>query len=96
MPAYVIVEIDVKDPTRYEDYKGMAPASIAAYGGRYLARGGRTDALEGGWSPKRLVVLEFDNLERARAWWDSPEYREARDLRHQTATTRMVAIDGCA
>ena len=58
MSAYVIVEIDVKDPTRYEDYKSMAPSSIAVYGGRYLVRGGRTDIFEGDWNPKRVVVLQ--------------------------------------
>ena len=94
MAAYVIVEIEVTDPVRYEDYKMMAPPTIAAYGGRYLARGGRTEPFEGGWAPQRLVILEFPSLERAREWLESPEYRDARQLRHLTARSRMVAIEG--
>ena len=94
MSAYVIVDIDVHDPAGYERYKELAPAGIAAYGGKYLARGGRTEVLEGAWAPRRLVVLEFDSVERARTWIDSEEYREARQLRHQTARTSMVVVEG--
>ena len=94
MSAYVIVDIDVHDPAGYERYKQLAPAGIAAHGGRYLARGGRTEVLEGSWAPKRLVVVEFESVERARAWIDSEEYREARQLRHQTARTSMVVVEG--
>ena len=94
MPAYVVVEIDVIDPIRYEAYRKLAPPAIAAYGGNYLARGGQTEVLEGDWLPKRLVILEFASLEQARAWIDSPEYRPARELRQQSATTKMVLIEG--
>ncbi len=94
MPAYVVVEIEVHDPARYDDYKKLAPPSIAAYGGKYIARGGKTETLEGGWAPKRLVILEFPSLEQAKKWHDSPEYRAARELRNQTAKSKMVAIEG--
>ncbi len=94
MPAFVIVEVEVHDPVRYEAYKKMAEGSIAAYGGRYIARGGRTEVFEGDWKPKRLVVLEFESVERARQWHDSPEYAEGKALRHATATSRMVVIEG--
>ena len=94
MPAYVIVDIDVTDPARYEDYKKLAPPGVAAYGGKYLARGGKMEVLEGTWTPKRLVVLEFESLARAKQWLDSPEYGPARQLRHQSATTNMVVIEG--
>ncbi len=94
MPAYVIVEVEVRDPQRYDAYKRMAEQSIAAHGGRYLARGGKTVTIEGDWNPKRLVVLEFPSLERAQAWWASPEYAEGKALRHATATSRMVMIEG--
>lgn len=96
MPAYVVVEVDVRDPARYEDYKRLAPPAIAAYGGRYLARGGRTDALEGDAGPGRLVILEFPSLERAREWWDSPEYRAARAVRQSCASARLIAVEGFA
>lgn len=94
MAAYVIVEINVTDPKIYEDYRRVAPDSIARYGGRYVVRGGQTQVFEGDWQPKRIVVLEFDSLARARQWWDSEEYRGPKALRHRSATTRMIAVEG--
>jgi uncharacterized protein (DUF1330 family) len=94
MPAYVIIETDVHDPEQYERYKSASPGAVAAGGGRFLARGGDLAVLEGDWRPKRLVVLEFENLEAAKRWFDSPEYREARALREGAATFRMVAVEG--
>lgn len=93
MPAYVIVDIQVTDPMGYEEYKKLAPPSLAVYSGKYVARGGKTETLEGDWSPKRLVILEFESAERAKAWLNSPEYRAARQLRHQTAKTNMVVVE---
>lgn len=94
MPAYVVVEIAVHDAQTYERYKQLAPPAIAAYGGRYLARGGVTEALEGTWSPPRFVILEFPSVERARAWWSSPEYAAAKALRQASAETRMLLVEG--
>ena len=96
MSAYVVVDIEVQDRETYEQYKKLAPPSIAAYGGRYVARGGTTEVLEGEWVPKRFVVLEFESVERAKAWWDSPEYREAKALRQRCAQTNMVVVEGVA
>lgn len=96
MSAYVIVDIDVKDPEGYARYRDLAPASIAQYGGKYLARGGKTEVLEGNWQPRRLVILEFESVERAKAWLHSPEYADARKLRHQYANSNMVVIEGVA
>jgi uncharacterized protein (DUF1330 family) len=94
MPAYAIFDITVHDPVRYEEYKKLAPPAIAAYGGKYLVRGGRMDVLEGDWHPSRIVVLEFPSADQAKAWIDSPEYREARALRHATATTNAILVEG--
>ena len=94
MSAYVIVDIQVTDPVGYEEYKKLAPPIVAAYGGKYLARGGKTETLEGDWLPKRLVILEFESAERAKAWLNSPEYRAPRQLRHQTTKTNMVVVEG--
>ena len=94
MPAYVVVNVEVQDPVRYEEYKRLAPPSIAAYGGRYLARGGQVHVLEGGWTPKRLVILEFLDAARAKAWWDSPEYAAGKKLRQAAAKTDLVIIEG--
>jgi uncharacterized protein (DUF1330 family) len=94
MPAYVIVETDITDPERYERYKAAAGAAVAAAGGRYVARGGELAVLEGDWQPSRLVVLEFQDLEAAKRWYDSEGYREARKLREGAARMRMVAVRG--
>jgi uncharacterized protein (DUF1330 family) len=94
MSAYVIVDIAIQDAVTYERYKQLAPPSIAIYGGRYLVRGGTTAALEGTWKPERFVILEFASAEMARRWWDSPEYAEAKALRHSCAQTKMLLVDG--
>jgi len=94
MSAYVIVDIDVTDPQEYAEYIKMAPAAVKVMDGHYLARAGRTEVLEGSWIPKRLVILEFESVEKAKAWLESPEYRPAREMRHRAATTNMVVIEG--
>jgi uncharacterized protein (DUF1330 family) len=94
MTAYAIFEVEVTDPARYEDYKKLAPPVIAAFGGRYLARGGAAEMLEGDWIPNRVVILEFPTVEKAKEWLRSPEYREARALRHKTARTRAIVVQG--
>jgi uncharacterized protein (DUF1330 family) len=94
MPAYVIVETDVSDPEQYERYKEAAPPAIAAFGGRYLARGGEKVVLEGDWDPVRVVILEFPDLATAKAWYASEEYGAARTLREGAAKLHMVAVEG--
>jgi len=94
MVAYVIVDIDVTDAQAFEEYKRLAQLAVAAYGGRYLARGGRTESLEGHWHPQRLVILEFDSVARAREWYESPEYRTAREARRLAASFRMLVTEG--
>ncbi|MGD8727330.1 MAG: DUF1330 domain-containing protein [Gemmatimonadales bacterium] len=94
MPAYVIANIDVTDPVRYEDYKQLAGPSVEAYDGKYLIRGGAAEVLEGNWSPKRVVVLEFPSLERAREWWNSESYAAAIGIRHAAATSEMILVEG--
>ena len=94
MPAYLIVETDITDPEQYELYKAAAPAALAEYGGRYVARGGELAVLEGDWSPTRLVVLEFPDLEAVQRFYDSPEYEAAKALRKGAAHLNMVAVEG--
>ena len=96
MAAYVIAHIDVTDPVRYEDYKKMSPVSIGQFGGKFIARGGAVEVLEGAWQPKRLVLLEFPDAETARRWYASAEYAPARALRQATSTGDMVLIEGVA
>ena len=94
MPAYVIAETDVHDAEQYERYKAASTGAIAATGGRFIARGGEVVVLEGDWRPKRLVLLEFEDVDAAKRWYDSAEYQEARRLREGAATLQMVAVDG--
>ena len=94
MAAYVVVNVRVDDAVRYEDYKASVEASIAAYGGRYLVRGGRVSRLEGEWQPQRFVILEFADEERARSWWSSAEYAGPKAIRQATARTDMVIVEG--
>jgi len=94
MAAYVIVDLRVTEPEGYERYKQLAPATIEQYGGRYIARGGRCQTLEGDWQPQRVVVLEFESFERAEEWWNSPEYEAPKALRQRTAETRMILVEG--
>jgi uncharacterized protein (DUF1330 family) len=94
MPAYVIVETDVHEPEQYERYKAASPGAVAAGGGRFVVRGGEMAVLEGDWQPKRLVVLEFEDLDAAKRWYESPEYQDAKRLREGAANLRMVAVEG--
>lgn len=94
MPAYVIVETDITDPERYEQYKAASPAAVASGGGRFLVRGGELAVLEGDWQPARLVVLEFEDLAAAKRWYESEVYQEAKKLRDGAAHLRMVAVQG--
>jgi len=94
MAAYLIVNVEVTDPIGYQEYVKTVPPTLAAYGGRYLVRGGRAESLEGSYVPKRVVVIEFENAERARAWWSSGEYAAAKAIRHATATTDLILVEG--
>jgi uncharacterized protein (DUF1330 family) len=94
MAAYVIVDVTVEDPEAYEDYKASVGPSLEIYGGRFVVRGGRTENLEGDWQPGRIVVVEFDSLERAKQWWASQEYSEPKALRQSASTTRMIVVEG--
>jgi uncharacterized protein (DUF1330 family) len=94
MAAYVIVEIEITDPERYAEYIRVAPPTIERFAGRYLVRGGKTEALEGTWQPKRVVVLEFDTVQRAKEWWGSAEYAGPKRLRQAAAVTNMIVVEG--
>lgn len=94
MPAYVIAEVEVTDPAAYDEYRKLVPATIARYGGKFLVRGGATETKEGGWHPKRLVVLEFASMDQARKWYHSPEYAPALALRNKAARSKLLLVEG--
>ena len=94
MPAYVIADIEVTDATAYEDYRKQVPAVIAKYGGKYIVRGGKVEAIEGGWSPKRLAVVEFPSLEQALKWYRSPEYAPLIKTRQKASRSKLLIVEG--
>jgi len=94
MPAYVVAEVEVTDAATYEDYRKLVPATVAQYDGKFLVRGGTTETKEGGWEPKRLVILEFASMDQARKWYHSPEYAPALALRLKAARSRLLLVEG--
>ena len=94
MAAYVIVDVKIKDFEMYESYKRLTPATLAAYDGKFIVRGGQTEILEGSWQPGRVVVLEFPTMDRAREWWNSEIYSKAKVIRQKAADTQMILIEG--
>jgi len=94
MAAYVVVDVDVHDPARYEEYRKTVAPTLLAYGGRFLARGGRVDVLEGSWSPKRMVIVEFPDAQTAQKWWNSPEYASPKAVRQSASRTNMIIVEG--
>jgi uncharacterized protein (DUF1330 family) len=96
MPAYVIAEVEITNPEGYREYTALVPATIHQYGGRFLARGGKAQALEGDWPEVRRVIIEFPSVEAARKWWDSPEYAKPKALRRANSKGRLILIEGVA
>lgn len=96
MPAYFIAEVEVTDPEGFQEYVKGAPATIAKYGGQYLARGGALETLEGSWAPKRLTIIRFDSVARVKEWFDSPEYAPFKAIRKRTTRANLVVTEGLA
>lgn len=94
MPGYVIANVTVTDPDVFEEYRGMVPATIDAYGGKYLVRGGAAEVMEGNWSPNRLVVIEFESVEKAKEWYYSTEYTTAKAVRLRASTGDLLFVEG--
>ncbi len=96
MAAYVISEVEPRDPVGWETYRSMAARTIVQYGGRYLVRGGAAEAAEGGPPPKTFIIVEFPSMERLREWYASPEYAEALKVRQTALERRLVFVEGVA
>ena len=94
MAAHFIAEIDITDPGVFEEYRRLVAPTVAKYGGKYVVRGGASEKVEGDWAPKRLVVLEFESLERLKSWYESEDYRPVKAMRHKSAVTNAVMVDG--
>lgn len=96
MPVYVIADGRAPDPAKLDEYRRRNADLVPAHGGRFLARGGDVEVLEGEWRPGRLVIMEFPDREAARSWYDSPEYAEIRGQRHANSETDMIIVEGAA
>lgn len=96
MKAYVIVDVNITDPVRYAEYKKLTPGSLVPYDGKFIVRGGTVATLEGSWKPERIVVLEFPSIDKANAWWSSPEYAPAKALRQSASETQMIVVEGAS
>ena len=94
MKAYIIVDVKVTDPLKYDAYKKLTPGSLVPYEGKFIVRGGETETLEGSWTPGRFVVIEFPSKEKAKAWWLSEGYAPAKALRQAASVTQMVLVEG--
>jgi uncharacterized protein (DUF1330 family) len=94
MAAYLFANVEITDPVMYEEYRRQVPATIEAYGGRYLVRGGAVEVLEGGGVPSRVVILEFPDMARLQAWYRGPEYTPLLALRTRSTISTVAAIEG--
>lgn len=94
MSAYVIANVTVADPVRYEAYRQRVAATLEPFGGRFLARGGAIDVLEGEWRPGRLVILEFPSATKARAWWESEAYADVKAIRQASSDGTLLVVEG--
>ena len=96
MSAYIIVDVQVTDPEVYTGYTKLVPATVEAYGGKFIVRGGAAENMEGDWEPNRVVVLEFESVAQAKAWYNSEEYRKPKGIRHRASHAKMIVVEGAA
>jgi uncharacterized protein (DUF1330 family) len=94
MSAYVIADIEVTDPAAYEEYRKQVLPVVTKYGGKFIVRGGKIDPKEGGWAPKRMVMVEFPSLAQAQKWYDSPEYAPLIKLRQKASKGKLILVEG--
>lgn len=94
MAGYVIVNDEITDPARFEEFRSRVGATVAAHGGKYHVRGGAIEVVDGDWTPERVVVIEFESVERAKAWLSSPEYSEIRKIRLESARANVTIAEG--
>ncbi len=94
MSAYLIANVDVKDIERFKDYMKATPSIVEQYGGKFLVRGGNFDVCEGDWHPKRLVLVEFESMHKARQFYNSPQYAAVKGLRQSSSYTEWVFVEG--
>jgi uncharacterized protein (DUF1330 family) len=94
MPAYVLVELEIVDPIGFGEYRKAVVPLVEKYDGKYLAASNRVEVLEGDWHPKRIVMIEFPSMQKAKEWFGCEEYRESSKIRKRTAKTKMILMEG--
>ena len=94
MAAYFIADLEITDPAGFEEYRQLVAPQVAAYGGKYVVRGGALETVEGDWSPGRIVILEFESMEKLKAWYGSDDYRPVMSKRHSSANSKVVIVEG--
>ena len=94
MPAFVITDVEITDASLYGQFVEQVTSTVEAHGGKFVARGGALEVIQGDWTPKRLAILEFDNLQQISAWLNSPEYTALDDIRTRSANINMVVVEG--
>ena len=94
MAGYIVVDVEITNPTEYQTYAKQTAATLEPYGGKFIVRGGNAEMLEGDWQPGRFVIIEFPSIEQARAWYSSPEYSSIIGIRHRSANSRMILVQG--
>tara|TARA_B100001123_G_C15178557_1_gene974396 strand:- start:963 stop:1256 length:294 start_codon:yes stop_codon:yes gene_type:complete len=94
MAAFVIADVDVKDPDKFKEYSKLTPNILKNYGGRYLVRGGNVEVVEGTWTPNRLVVMEFESIAQLKRWYNSPDYTDALKIRQGSSESNVIVAEG--
>ena len=94
MPGYVIADVEVTDAAVFEEYRKLVPATIEAFGGRYIVRGGESEVVEGEWTPHRTVIIEFPSFEQAKAWHASEEYAAPKQMRIDSTNSSVIIVEG--
>jgi uncharacterized protein (DUF1330 family) len=94
MAAYVVVDVEITDLEKFKVYSGLSPGIIKQFGGKYVVRAGSTETVEGNWYPGRLVIVEFENMEQLRKWYNSTEYSGPKSLRHESANSNLIFVEG--
>ncbi|HEY0757278.1 MAG TPA: DUF1330 domain-containing protein [Ktedonobacteraceae bacterium] len=94
MAAYFVIDVTIEDPVAYASYRELVGPTLELYGGKFLARGGVTETIEGDWQSQRLVILEFADMTQFHRWYDSPEYSVAKEIRFKASHARALLIQG--
>ena len=94
MAGYVLIEIHITDPPVYSEFVERVTSTVEGHGGKFIARGGAIEVIEGDWTPPRIAILEFDNVEQVKTWLKSPEYSELDEIRKKSSNINMIVVEG--